>query len=201
MTFWDDRYSTSEGFLFGTSPAQFLQTSADMIAPGSKVLCIADGEGRNSVYLAEQGHRVTAFDASAVGVEKAQGLAVTKGVDVDFHTSGVEDWDWTVRYDAVVAVFIQFAGPDLRDRMFAWMQQALGPGGVLLLHGYTPKQLEYGTGGPGVLENLYTEDLLRRSFGGLELLRLKSYEANLKEGQGHSGPSALIDLVARKTET
>jgi cyclopropane fatty-acyl-phospholipid synthase-like methyltransferase len=196
--FWDNRYSSTEGFVFGTDPSQFVANTAHQIVAGSDVLCIGDGEGRNSVFLAQQGHRVTAFDPSGVAIDKAQGLAQSRDVVVDLHQAGVEDWDWSKPYDAVVAVFIQFAGPELRDQMFQWMMQALRPGGVLLLHGYTPKQLEFGTGGPGKLENLYTEQLLRDAFGGLDVLQLDAYEMELDEGNGHKGPSALIDLVARK---
>ena len=98
----------------------------------------------------------------------------------------------------VAAIFIQFAPPAMRDAMFAGMVRTLKPGGLLLLEGYRPEQLGYGTGGPGQLENLYTEALLRARFGALEIISLESYDAELSEGSAHAGPSALIDLVARK---
>jgi len=98
----------------------------------------------------------------------------------------------------VVAVFIQFSNPEERQRIFAGLAQALKPGGRLLLHGYTPKQLEYRTGGPSAVENLYTPELLRQAFAGLEIEELREYEAELNEGLAHRGRSALIDLVARK---
>ncbi len=197
MSFWDQRYAQS-GYLFGTEPADFLHDQAGVLAPGSRVLCVADGEGRNSVFLAGLGHEVTAFDASSVALEKARALAAEKGVSVDFHLSGIEDWDWSRTYDAVVGVFIQFAPPDLRDRLFGWMGQAVAPGGLLLLHGYAPRQVGYGTGGPPNAENMYTEAMLRAAFGGWEILRLADYDAEIDEGEGHSGRSALVDLVARK---
>lgn len=99
------------------------------------MLYIADGEGRNSVYLAGLGHNVTAFDPSPVGVEKARRLAEQKQVTPELHISGVETWDWTQTYGAVVAIFVQFAAPELRAHMFRWMSQAVQPGGVLLLDG------------------------------------------------------------------
>ena len=108
-------------------------------------------------------------------------------------------WDWPEgAYDLVVAMFIQFANPAERERIFAGMVQALKPGGRLLLHGYTPKQLEYRTGGPGAVDNLYTPEMLRQAFAGLEIEALREYEAELNEGLAHRGRSALIDLVARK---
>ena len=123
---WDERFSTSD-FVFGTAPAAYLVAAADHLDKGSRVLCVADGEGRNSVYLAGLGHEVTAFDASAVGIEKAKGLAAKQGVSVDYRLSGVEDWDWTRPYDAVVAIFIQFMPPDMRARIFDGLRQAVRP--------------------------------------------------------------------------
>jgi len=197
MADWDQRFARS-GYLFGTEPADFLRREAGQLAPGSRVLCVADGEGRNSSYLAGLGHQVTAFDASGVALDKAHALAAERGVSVDFVQSGIEDWDWSRTHDAVVGVFIQFAPPELRDRLFGWMARAVAPGGLLLLHGYAPRQVGYGTGGPPCAANMYSEDLLRAAFEGWEILRLTDYDAEIDEGEGHSGRSALVDLVARK---
>lgn len=194
---WDRRYS-QPGFVFGTEPAEFLKRESARLAPGSRVLCVADGEGRNSVWLAGQGHCVTAFDASPVGVDKARGLAAQRGVSLDTQVCGIDDWDWSQTFDAVVAVFIQFAPPELRARLFGWLAQAVAPGGLLLLHGYAPRQVGYGTGGPPDRQNMYTTDMLRDAFAGFDILRLADYDAEIDEGPGHSGRSALVDLVARK---
>lgn len=194
---WDQRYSKS-GYLFGTEPAAFLRKEAARLPNSARVLCVADGEGRNSVYLAGLGCQVTAFDGSPVAVEKAKTLAVERGQDLDFNVSGVEDWDWTPSYDAVVAIFVQFAAPDLRAKMFDWMGQSVAPGGLIMLHGYVPRQISYGTGGPPTADNMYTTDMLRTAFDGFEILRLVEYDAEIEEGSRHSGTSALIDLVARK---
>ncbi len=193
---WDTRYA-AEGYLFGTAPAAFLTRAAGDLAPGS-ALAVADGEGRNSVFLAERGLKVTAFDASPVAVAKAQALAMDRGVAVDHRMAAVEDWDWSIPHDNVVAIFIQFAPPPLRDAIFAGMTRALKPGGILMLHGYRPAQLAYGTGGPRQSDNLYTKDLLQDAFADLEILRLDAYDAEVSEGSGHAGMSALIDLIARK---
>lgn len=196
---WDERYSGS-GYLFGTEPAAGLRAHAHRLEPGSHCLCIADGEGRNSVWLAGEGHAVTAWDGSSIAIEKARKLAADRRVSVDFSVQTAENFDWSARqYDAVIAIFIQFADPALRHKIFQGMKDATRPGGMILLHGYTPKQLEFKTGGPPFAENLYTEDLLKESFEDFDIELLKSYEQTLEEGSGHSGRSALIDLVARKT--
>lgn len=194
---WDDRFEGEE-YLFGTRPAAFLEAQAHRLPDGASVLCLADGEGRNSTFLAGLGHRVMAFDASPVGIEKARRLAAAQGVSVEHHVSGIQDWDWSRTFDAVVAIFVQFAPPGLRERFFGWMGQAVVPGGLILLHGYAPRQVGFGTGGPPQAENMYTEDMLARAFTGWDVLHSADYEAEVDEGVGHSGRSALIDFVARK---
>jgi SAM-dependent methyltransferase len=197
---WDERFDVPE-FVFGTEPNAYLAGQAHRLRPGMRALAVADGEGRNSVWLARQGLRVDAFDISAVGVDKAAALARAAGVEVDYRVCDCEAWNWDAgAYDVIAAIFIQFAAPPLRSRLFARIREALRPGGLLILQGYTPKQLEFGTGGPGVLENLYTEDLLREEFASLQILDLNAYEATLNEGARHVGPSALIGMVARQTE-
>lgn len=198
--FWSERFSAvGEDYLFGTAPTRFLALHEFLLGAGSTALSVADGEGRNSVWLAEQGLQVTAVEVSPVAVDKARRLAAGRGVLVDFQVADLLAWAWPeAAYDLVVAVFIQFANPAEQERIFAGMAQALKPGGRLLLHGYTPKQLEYRTGGPSAVENLYTPELLRQAFAGLEIEELREYEAELHEGLAHRGRSALIDLVARK---
>ena len=194
---WDKRYA-EPGYLFGTEPAAFLARESGVIAPGARVLCLADGEGRNSVWLAGQGLRVVAMEASVVALGKARDLAAERGVAVDFRQSSVEDWDWSLPFDAVVGVFIQFAPPALRAVIHAGIAKAVVPGGLVLLHGYAPRQIGYGTGGPPVVENLYTLDGLRVDFPGWQVLRAEDYDADLAEGSRHVGKSALIDFIARK---
>ncbi len=196
--FWNRRFA-SESYIFGTGPAAFLVDNAHHIPAGSRVLAPADGEGRNSVFLAELGHRVVATDIAEEGIAKAQQLAAARGVSVEFRHLDLQGWQWPdAEFDAVAAIFIQFAPPAFRDEIFAGMKRAVRPGGVVLLHGYTPKQLEYRTGGPPVVEQLYTEELLRTAFSEWELIRIEAYEPELDEGEGHKGRSAVIDLVARR---
>jgi SAM-dependent methyltransferase len=166
---------------------------------GGRILSVADGEGRNSVWLAQQGFQVEAFDISDRAVEKAQAFARSTGVSVNFSLADVDGFDWPeASYDGVVAIFVQFADPATRARLFERIVRSLKPGGVLILQGYTPKQLDYRTGGPPILSHLYTRELLESSFRDLSIVELRDYEAEVSEGQGHSGRSALIGLVARR---
>ncbi len=195
---WNDRFAGAD-YVFGKEPARFLVNHADWLVPGARGLSVADGEGRNAVFMAGRGVETVAMDASENAIAKARALARERGVSVEFNCADIFDWRWEPEaYDLVVAVFIQFLAPRERDAIFAGMVQTLKPGGVLLLHGYTPEQIAHGTGGPRVAENLYTEALLRESFAGLEIVELSAYEREINEGVGHSGMSALIDFVARK---
>ena len=198
VTRWNARFAARE-YVFGTAPNAFLAAQAHRFRPGMTALCVADGEGRNGVWLAQQGLDVSAFDFSPAGLAKARALAADAGVRVDYAQCDVARFDWSARqYDFVVAIFVQFAGPALRAIMFDGMMSALAPGGLVILQGYGPKQLEYKTGGPRVLENLYTAERLRRSFSPLEILHLAEHDDVIEEGEGHRGMSALVDMVARR---
>lgn len=198
VPFWDERYA-KPGFLFGEAPNAFLQSRLPLLKPGMSALSVADGEGRNGVWLAGQGLRVHAVDASPVALEKSRQLAAHRGVNLQWEEADLESWSWPqTDYDLVVAIFTQFVGPEGRARQFAGIRQALKPGGLLIMQGYTPRQIEYGTGGPPHAENMYTEELLRAAFGDWEILHLAEHDDVVDEGAGHSGMSALIDLVARK---
>jgi len=197
-TTWNKRFDNTD-YLFGTKPNVYLQSHTDHYPKAGNALCVADGEGRNSVWLAREGLQVDAFDISEVGVAKARKLAHEAGLQVNYAVADCDQWHWPQEhYDLVAAIFIQFADPAMRTRLFANMVRTLKPGGLLIVQGYTPQQLEYKTGGPPLLANLYTEELLREAFADLELLELRMYEDDLAEGQHHLGRSALVGLVARK---
>lgn len=205
---WSNRYrDAGDQYLFGTEPNRFLAHRATLLQNGRTALSVADGEGRNSVWLAEQGLDVTALEISAIAVEKARRLAAGRQVEVRFiladmlASSFAESWPPAEAHDTfdwVIGIFIQFVGPEWREKQFAVMKSLTQPGGRILLHGYTPKQLNYKTGGPSAIENLYTEDILREAFVGWEIEELVEYEDDIAEGLGHKGRSALIGLIARK---
>ena len=197
-SFWDDRYDRSD-YLFGTRPAGFVEQQAHRIPDGARVLAVADGEGRNSVWLAKRGLDVTAMDNSQVGLGKARALAASEGVSVDFQLADILSYGWTAdSYDVVLGVYFQFLSPDDRPAVFHGMNAALRPGGLLMIHGFAPRQVDYGTGGPGKIENMYTLDLLHDAFPEYEVLHEADYDAHVDSGEGHNGTAALIDFVARK---
>lgn len=195
---WNEIFDKPD-YIFGTEPNDYLVEKKEYFRPGQKVLMVADGEGRNSVWAAALGADVDAFDLSVKAVEKAEKLAAEKGVSVNYSVSGVDEWGWEeAKYDVVVVIFVQFATPNMRTRLFANCIRTLKKGGLLILQGYTPKQLEYKTGGPPILEHLYTEEMLREYFASLDILELKTYDAFISEGPRHTGMSGLIGMVARK---
>lgn len=201
---WSNRYrDVGDHYLFGTEPNRFLAHRAALLQNGQTALSIADGEGRNSVWLAEQGLEVTAIEISPVAVEKARRLAAGRKVEVKFILADMLAPEWPPlefhdSFDWVIGIFIQFVAQEARERQFAVMKQLTRPGGRILLHGYTPKQLDYKTGGPSAIENLYTRELLLAAFDDWAIEEIVDYEDAISEGLGHKGYSALIGLVARK---
>ena len=197
--FWDSVYA-DEAYVYGTEPNHFLVSQKQLLKPGQQVLAMADGEGRNGVWLARQGLDVTSVDFSPIAQAKAKRLAEAEDVTIRFEEADLNHWAWgEARFDVIAAIFVQFAGPEVRPALFANMKRALRPGGLLILQGYTPRQLEYGTGGPPGAGNMYTEPMLREAFGDMEILHLEEHDGFIEEGYKHHGMSALIDLVARKS--
>jgi cyclopropane fatty-acyl-phospholipid synthase-like methyltransferase len=198
---WETRFS-GDHYLFGTEPNVFLKSHAHRFKKGDRILSVADGEGRNSVWLAGQGFDVHAIEFSPKALAKARKLAADRGVTVTFEQADLRDWAWpTDAYDGIAAIFIQFAPPEFRQRIFQGMRQATKPGGLVLIQGYSPKQLEFKSGGPSQIEHLYTTEMMRAAFGDWEIVSLREHESELREGNHHVGMSGLVDLVARKPKT
>lgn len=195
---WQKRFS-GDGYWFGTAPNAFLKSQVHRLRKGQTALAIADGEGRNGVFLAEQGLDVLSVDFSPLAQDKARKLAKARGVTLRVEQADIVNWSWpNAAYDAVVAIFFQFAAPAERDKIFSGIKRVLKPGGLLLMEGYRPKQLDYKTGGPSKVENLYTREILETSFADFTSIDIREYDFEIHEGAGHGGLSALIDLVATK---
>ena len=193
---WDERYS-EEGFAYGTQPNDFLVEMADRIPPGP-VLCLAEGEGRNAVFLATRGHEVVAVDQSAVGLEKAHGLAIQHGVSIETRASDLAEFNYeAARYAGIVSIWAHMP-PDVRRVVHKECVKALMPGGVMVLEAYTPAQAGRGTGGPPNPALCMNAAGLRQELAGLEFELLLERERLVSEGRYHDGNSAVVQMVARR---
>lgn len=193
---WDERYA-DPAYAYGTEPNDFLRSVAGRIPPGP-VLCLAEGQGRNAVYLASLGHDVLAVDQSAVGLTRARELAVSRGVEIstevaDLETYRIEPAKWS----GIVAIFAHLP-PRLRARVFGAAVNGLAPGGAFVLEAYCPKQLEYGTGGPKDVNMLMSVDALRTELAGLRFEHALETEREIHEGTYHHGRSAVVQVLAFK---
>lgn len=197
--FWNSRYA-EPGYAYGTEPNAFLASKAGLLRPGMQALAVADGEGRNGVWLAQRGLEVLSVDASEVGLSKVRALAASRGVRVRTEQADLSTWAWPqAAFDLVVSIFVHFP-PAVRASMHRAMLAALRPGGLLLLEAFTPAQLQYRSGGPAAAEMLYTADMLREDFRGGELLELVELDVELCEGRYHHGPGAVVRLLLQRTE-
>lgn len=193
---WDARYACDE-YVYGTAPNDFLRAHVGDLTPG-RTLSLAEGEGRNAVFLAEAGHRVTAVDASAVGLAKARRLAAERGVTLETVVADLADYEIApAHWDNMVSIFCHIP-PAARARLHRQVVAGLRAGGMLLLEAYTPAQIGRGTGGPPVPELTMTVESLRRELAGLEFLHAAELEREVREGRYHTGPGAVVQVLARK---
>lgn len=193
---WDKRYDTKE-YVYGKNPNDFLASVADGL-PAGKTLCIAEGEGRNAVFLAEHGHDVVAVDASAVGLAKARELADERGVQIqtviaDLVNLDIEPDSW----DAVVSIFAHVPS-ETRESLHRKIVRGLRSGGMLVLEAYTPEQISLGTGGPPVVELTMTLEALQRELDGLVFRHAVELQRDVIEGRLHTGTGAVVQLLAVK---
>ena len=195
---WEDRYRVPD-YVFGTEPNYFLVSCKALLPRSGKALAVADGEGRNGIWLAEQGLEVLSLDFSPSAQQKARALAKQRGVTLTIAQADVHTWDYPeAAFDVVVEIFTQFSTPAERAKKWAGMRKALKRGGLLIIQGYTPKQLQYGTGGPKQVENLYTRAMLEEAFRDFRDMKIVEEEIEIYEGTSHGGMSAVINLTARK---
>lgn len=194
---WDDRYS-KEDYIFGTEPNDFLKSVAERIPEHGKVLCLADGEGRNGVYLAGLGHSVTSVDQSPVGLAKADRLATERGVSLTTVVADLTEYDLGSEcWDAVVSIFFHIPEAP-RRQIYERVTQSLKPGGMLILESYTPDQLKFRTGGPPMAELMMTKDIARATFPELAFEHCEELERDVVEGSGHTGRAAVLQVIARR---
>jgi SAM-dependent methyltransferase len=195
--FWDDRYSSVE-YVYGTEPSDFLLERCTELPPGGNILCLADGEGRNGVFLASRGMRVTGVDNSAVGLAKAERLAAERGVPLTTVVADLSVWDvGEARWDGVVSIWAHLPAP-VRADLHPRLARGLRPGGVLLLEHYHPRQVAYGTGGPADPTMMLTLDELDTAFAGWTRVHTFEGERVVIEGTGHGGKSFVTQAILQK---
>jgi len=193
---WDQRYNR-EDYAYGTEPNDFLVAMFDRL-PEGKVLCLGEGEGRNAVWLAQLGREVTAVDASATGLQKAQRLAATRNVEIDTVHADLAVFEIKPRHwDLIISIFCHLP-PAVRADVHRRCVQGLRPGGVMLLEAYTPQQLEYRTGGPLTADMMMDMQSLRAELAGLEFHHLQECIREVHEGEFHHGTGAVVHALARK---
>jgi cyclopropane fatty-acyl-phospholipid synthase-like methyltransferase len=194
---WDQKYSGTEYF-YGVQPNSFLSSVSGVLSNSSQILCIAEGEGRNAVYLASLGHRVTAVDFSLEGQKKALSLAKSQGVTIDYQLSSLEDFNFKINHwDAVVSIFCHLP-QTIRFHIHNKIQESLRPGGCFILEAYQPEQLNFNTGGPRDLSMLYTKEILTGDFAKIQWLRLDYSKKEIFEGIGHTGRSSVVNAIGFK---
>jgi SAM-dependent methyltransferase len=197
MISWDERYGTSSYF-YGTEPNDFLRERHGAIAAGGSVLSLGEGEGRNAVFLAQQGYRVLALDQSSRGLEKARRLAAEKQVEIDSIVADLDGYRIEPqRWDGIVSIWCHLPSA-LRAVVHRQVVSGLRPGGALILEAYTPDQIGRGTGGPKSVDLLPTLVQLRQELAGLEFVHALEAERVVREGGGHTGLSATVQVVARR---
>lgn len=198
---WDETYSDEDVFVYGTEPNDFLKEFLPSLnlPPEAKCLMMADGEGRNGVYMAQQGYQVTSVDFSQAGLSKAEALAKKKGTSLITVLANLGEYDFgTEQWDCIVGIFCHFP-PPIRSKVLQSIPGSLKDGGVLLMECYTPDQLKYKTGGPPSPELTYTSSLLSEAFAGkLSIERNEELVRDVIEGRLHTGTAAVVQFIGKK---
>ncbi len=194
---WDDRYSDNE-FIYGTEPNAFLvEHSSKLVSP---ILSLAEGEGRNAVYLATLGFQVHCVDGSAVGLAKARRLANAKGVDINTECADLASYQPAAnRYQSVISISAHLPSV-IRCRLYPMLERCLQPNGILLLEAYSVNQLSRNTGGPKDVDMLMTVSKIEREFPNLEPILLHEIEREVCEGKHHTGLASVVQFIGKKPQ-
>jgi SAM-dependent methyltransferase len=200
VNMWDERYA-SEGYFYGKEPNDFLKENVQLIRSGESVLCLAEGEGRNAVFIAGtvKSTQVTAVDSSKVGLDKTKALALEKGVSIETMHADLSEFDFgRDKWDVIVSIWCHLPS-ELRKKVHAAAVRGLKSGGRFILEAYTPDQLKHATGGPKSVDMLMQLSALKEELAGLDFVIGRECEREIHEGQGHFGLSAVVQVVAQNT--
>jgi SAM-dependent methyltransferase len=196
--FWNSRYS--EGDAYGEGPNDFLASHVKSLPAGGKILCIAEGEGRNALFLALKGFQVSAVDFSEVGMNKAKKKSDELGVILETHVADLADFDLgQEKWDGIISIFGHLP-PELREKVHQKIVQALKPQGIFLFEAYTPEQLQHGTGGPKDKELMLTEEIVHQELSSLSIVFMQKVLRDIQEGKYHQGMSSVIQYIGKKID-
>lgn len=194
--FWNERYL--EGNVYGDEANTFLKERTSVFPKDAKILCLAEGEGRNAIFLAKQGFQVTAVDFSETGMKHAKERAQKEGIPLTTVVADLNEYDiGENQWDGVVSIFGHLP-PEIRKKVYAGITKGLKKGGVFLFEAYTPEQLEYGTGGPKDVSFLITEEIVQEGLSSLETIFQKKLLREIHEGKYHNGKSSVIQYIGKK---
>jgi cyclopropane fatty-acyl-phospholipid synthase-like methyltransferase len=192
---WDQRYAVDE-YIYGTEPNSFLAEHAEMLS--SPVLSLAEGEGRNAVFLASLGLKVHGVDGSNVGLAKAQALARSRGVEIQTEVADLAVFEPAANYyGSVVSIFAHLPSA-IREKLYPRVERCLKPGSIVLLEAYSENQLARHTGGPKDTDMLMTRAKIEREFPHCEPILLRELEREVCEGTYHTGIASVVQFIGRK---
>lgn len=197
--FWNNKFA-DETYLYGKSPNRFVAEKAHLFKPNAHLLCLGEGEGRNATFLAGQGHKVTALDASDIGLEKAVSLAREKGLTIETIHADLSHWSFPpLCYDGVVSSYLHLPNP-LRLSVFHGIAETLTDYGFFIGEFFSHDQLAFESGGPRNADLLYGLEEFEKLFAakGLKTWKLSKEIVHLDEGIGHKGDASVIRIVVQK---
>jgi len=197
QNFWNNRYAEN-GFSYGKEANDFLKENISRLSPHSRILCLAEGEGRNAIFLAQNGHQVTAVDFSEVGMNKASQWARDLNLPLETITANLATFELGEGvWDSIISIFGHLP-PEIRSPLHQKIVRALRPEGLFLIEAYTPEQLKFGTGGPKDTQLLVTKGNIEKELAELESIYLEEKIRFIREGKYHQGESAVVQFIGRK---
>jgi SAM-dependent methyltransferase len=195
--FWDKRYN-EEGLAYGNLPNDFLKENFQLIPAGGSILCLAEGEGRNAIFLAQKNYEVSSVDFSATGIKKTIQRAGEAGVKIKTHLEDLNEFEMGINnWDAIISIFGHLP-PEIRTSVHAKIIRALKPGGLFLMEAYVPEQLMFNSGGPKEISMMMSLEILEKELGALKPIIKRTCIRDIQEGKYHQGLSAVVQFVGKK---
>lgn len=197
INFWDERYS-EDGYAYGKEPNDFLRENFGLFSPDANILCIAEGEGRNALFLAKQGFHVTSVDQSEVGIKKTIERANAENIKLHAIVANLENFEFgEQKWDGIVSIFGHLP-PALRKKVHEKIYKSLKENGIFLFEAYTPNQIKFGTGGPKDPDMCLTKEIVQEELNQFKTLKMEEKERHISEGKYHQGQSAVLQFIGKK---